>query len=96
MEQDKLMTMTIGPDEVVSINRQQFGFAEATMGKKCNCIMLGIAIIQMLDSAGKLAKDKRTGELSFEGLKIYIDGDNEINIAVGLNPFLEAGSRIIL
>lgn len=96
MEQDKLMTMTIGPDEVVSIIRQQFGFAETTMGKKCNCIMLGIAIIQMLDSAGKLAKDKRTGALSFEGLKIYIDGDNEINIAVGLNPLLEAGSRIIL
>ncbi len=57
--------------------------------------MLGIVILQTLDGAAKLNKNIHNNALQFEGLKVYMDGDNECSIAVGYNPFLTKQSLIL-
>lgn len=84
--------MELGPNEIKQMLYQQIGFFQEKEKKKPNCCMLGIKIVEILDAVNAFNWDEEKNENFFEGLKIYLDGDNECAINVGYNPF-RSGSR---
>lgn len=57
--------------------------------------MLGISIVTLLDKEMAFRKNQKTGYSYYEGLKVYLDGDDEYGISVGFNPFINKRSIIL-
>lgn len=89
-------TITLGPAELDKLIEGQISFFQQQEKRMPNCVLLGIAVIQILDGAGKLHRDEKTGEARWKDLKLYIDGDNEASIACAYNPFIDLQKRIII
>ena len=89
-------TVTLGPAELEKLIEGQINFFQQQENRMPNCVLLGIAVIQILDGAGKLHRDEKTGEAHWKDLKLYIDGDNEVSIACAYNPFIDLQKRIIV
>ena len=89
-------TITLGPAELDKLIEEQISFFKQQEKRMPNCVLLGIAVIQILDGAGKLHRDPATGEARWKDLKLYIDGDNEVSIACAYNPFIDMQKRIIV
>ena len=89
-------TITLGPAELDKLIEEQVSFFKQQEKRIPNCVLLGIAVIQILDGAGKLHRDPATGEAHWKDLKLYIDGDNEVSIACAYNPFIDLQKRIIV
>lgn len=89
-------TVTLGPAELDNLIEGQINFFQQQENRMPNCVLLGIAVIQILDGAGKLHRDEKTGEAHWKDLKLYIDGDNEVSIACAYNPFIDLQKRIIV
>lgn len=89
-------TITLGPAELEKLIEGQINFFQQQEKRMPNCLLLGIAVIQILDGAGKLRRDEKTGEACWKDLKLYIDGDNEVSIACAYNPFIDLQKRIIV
>ena len=89
-------TVTLGPAELDKLIEGQISFFQQQEKRMPNCVLLGIAVIQILDGAGKLHRDEKTGEAHWRDLKLYIDGDNEVSIACAYNPFIDLQKRIIV
>lgn len=89
-------TISLGPEELDKLIEGQINFFVQQEKMKPNCVLLGIAVIQILDGAGKLHRDEKTGEARWKDLKLYIDGDNEVSIACAYNPFIDLQKRIIV
>ena len=87
-DKNNTMVLKLGPDEIKQILHSQVGFYKDK--EKCdpNCCMLGIAIVTILDQTLAFTHNDETGETYFEGLKLYLDGDNECAINVGYSPFI--------
>ena len=86
---ERIITIEITPQVVKDTIYSQIGYFKEREFRDPNCVIFGIRIIQMLDAAGMLHRDEHTQECYFENLKIYLDGDNEINIAVAYNIFIQ-------
>ena len=78
----------LGPEEIKQILHQQIGFYKSKEMRDPNCCMLGLAVITILDQITAFTHNNETGGTYFEGLKVYLDGDNECTICVGYNPFI--------
>ena len=89
-------TVTLGPAELEKLIEGQINFFQQQEKRMPNCVLLGIAAIQILDGAGKLRRDEKTGEARWKDLKLYIDGDNEVSIACAYHPFIDLQKRIIV
>ena len=89
-------TVTLGPAELDKLIEGQINFFQQQEKRMPNCLLLGIAVIQILDGAEKLHRDEKTGEAHWKDLKLYIDGDNEVSIACAYNPFIDLQKRIIV
>ena len=89
-------TVTLGPAELDNLIEGQIKFFQQQEKRMPNCVLLGIAVIQILDEAGKLHRNEKTGEAHWKDLKLYIDGDNEVSIACAYNPFIDLQKRIIV
>ena len=89
-------TVTLGPAELDNLIEGQINFFQQQENRMPNCVLLGIAVIQILDGAGKLHRDEKTGEAHWKDLKLYIDGDNEVSIACAYNPFIDLQKKIIV
>lgn len=89
------MVLKLGPDEIKQILHQQIGFYKQREMRDPNCCMLGIAIVTVLDQVLAFTHNDKTGESYVEGLKVYLDGDNECAINVGYSPFITK-QRLIL
>ena len=93
MDMNNKAILKLGPEEIKQILHQQIGFYKSKEKRDPNCCMLGLAIITVLGQA--FTHNNRTGENYFEGLKVYLDGDNECAINVGYSPFILKQNRII-
>lgn len=91
-----MQTVTLGPAELDNLIEGQINFFQQQEKRMPNCVLLGIAVIQILDGAGKLHRDEKTGEAHWKDLKLYIDGDNEVSIACAYNPFIDLQKKIIV
>ena len=89
------MVLKLGPDEIKQILHQQIGFYKQREMRDPNCCMLGIAIVTVLDQVLAFTHNDKTGESYFEGLKVYLDGDNECAINVGYSPFITKQGLIL-
>lgn len=87
-DKNNTMVLKLGPDEIKQILHSQIGFYKDKEKRDPNCCMLGIAIVTVLDQTQAFTTNKQTGETYFEGLKLYLDGDNECAINVGYSPFI--------
>lgn len=87
-DKNNLLVLEVGPQEIKDILHQQIGFYRDQEMKEPNCCMLGITIVTALDQVSAFTKNELTGESYFEGLKVYLDGDNNGAINVGYSPFI--------
>lgn len=94
-DKNNMMVIKLGPDEIKSILHQQIGFYREKEMREPNCCMLGIAIVTALDQVLAFTHNELTGESYFEGLKVYLDGDNSAAINVGYSPFITKQGIII-
>lgn len=85
----------LGPEEIKQILYQQIGFYKSKEKRDPNCCMLGLAVITVLDQVTSFTHNNKTGGTYFEGLKVYLDGDNECTIGVGYNPFISKQGIIV-
>lgn len=76
------------------LNQQRAFFKESQL-KEPNCCMLGISIVTLLDKEMVFRKNQKTGYSYYEGLKVYLDGDDEYGVSVGFNPFINKRSIIL-
>ena len=94
-DKNNTMVLKLGPDEIKQIFHSQIGFYKDKEKRDPNCCMLGIAIVTVLDQISAFTRNDKTGETYFEGLKLYLDGDNECAINVGYSPFITKQGIII-
>ena len=87
-DKNNTMVLKLGPDEIKQVLYGQIGFYKDKEKRDPNCCMLGIAIVTVLDQISAFTRNDKTGETYFEGLKLYLDGDNECAINVGYSPFI--------
>lgn len=95
LDKNNTMVLKLGPEEIKQILHQQIGFFKEREKRNPNCCMLGIAIVTVLDQTLAFSHNDKTGESYFEGLKLYLDGDNECTINVGYSPFVNMQGLII-
>lgn len=95
LDKNNTMVLKLGPEEIKQILHQQIGFFKEREKRNPNCCMLGIAIVTVLDQTLAFSHNDKTGESYFEGLKLYLDGDNECAINVGYSPFVNMQGLII-
>lgn len=87
--------MTLGVEEIKQLLHQQIDFYRSNELREPNCCMLGLSIVTLLDGDFLLYRDEKTGGTYFEGLKLYLDGDDGCTISVGYNPFIKKQGIIL-